>query len=395
VKKEKGDKGMLIALDKKNHQVNLYDFIKSENPSTLKRNGPYFCPTCKSPVILKNGTIKRPHFSHIHLSDCKGRYSESSEHYDGKYDLYRFFKNLGFDVEIEKYLSQIDQRPDIVVQHQMKKLCIEYQCASIPLSLLIKRTEAYQSLSLQVFWILGMKMFKQNSKNTYSLNSISVYCMLKENHYSIIYYSPIVSSFIIISSLISFSTKQYIGKKTIIPFNQCRFSNLVSQSKICKEEFVNSWCHLKKRYRLSQHLNYKGNFYQLKEMMYLLKMDYFPSEIGVPLKCNCLIHEHCVLYLKFIHQEQIGQVILVDDIKYYLILQVTKKNWKTNLFQRNEFIILENCVENYIDYLVQYGIVKRLKNGKIMKIAYSSNPSSLLSALDDDRNAARIAYHLL
>lgn len=391
---------MLIALDKENHQVNLYEYIKSKNPTTLKGNGPFFCPTCKSPVILKNGMIKRPHFSHIHLTDCKGRYSESSDHYDGKYDLYRFFNNLGFDVEIEKYLSQIDQRPDLFVQLQMKQYCIEYQCATIPLSLLIKRTEAYQSLNLQVFWILGMNMLNQKNMYTYSLNSISIYCMLKENHYSIIYYSPVVSSFIIISSIISFSAHQYIGKKNVIPLNQCRFSDLVSQSKINKEEFVNSWCHLKKRYRLSQHLNYKGNFYQLKELMYLLKIDYLPSEIGVPLKCNCLIHEHCViwqgiLYLKFIQQEQIGQVILVDEMKHYLNVQVANKNWKTNSFQRNEFMILENCVENYIDYLVQYGIVKRLKNGKIMKIAYSSNPSSILSALEGDRNAARIAYHLL
>ena len=53
---------MLIALDKDGKTINLLD-----NSSI---SGPFYCPACKSPLRLKKGKIKIPHFAHISVKNC-------------------------------------------------------------------------------------------------------------------------------------------------------------------------------------------------------------------------------------------------------------------------------------------------------------------------------------
>lgn len=391
---------MIIALDKEENQINLFEMKSRVESIKVKNMGPFKCPICKKQVRLKTGTKRRAHFAHIELTECGNERKESKEHYDGKHDLYEYFIRAGGNVYIEKYLHAINQRPDILIENGKEVICIEYQCSNILLQQIIDRSQSYKDISHKVLWILGMNMLLQKSRFSFSLHSIAIYCLGNSKYFTLCFYDTSLKSFVKLSSLIAFSPTIFIGIKTYSKIEKCNPSYLLSQVKINKKDFVTTWCALKKRYRHSQHLQFKGNFYPLKELLYTLQIDYLPSVIGVPLDSNFLLNEHCIawqgiLFLNFIHSKKIGEIICVKDIKEFFYQQIETGKWRVNVVINKVESNLENCVENYIDFLVQFRIVKWMKNGKIMKIAHAIIPKSFQHALDEDCLAANTAFELL
>ncbi len=391
---------MIIALDQSENQINLFEMKSSYDSFEVKKLGPFKCPICKKQVLLKSGLKRRAHFAHISVTECENARKESKEHYDGKYDLYEYFKSKGGRVYIEKYLHSIHQRPDILVEANKNVICIEYQCSIIPLQQIIDRTKSYHDISLKVLWILGMSMHLPKSKFTYSLNSLAIYCLGNSKYSTLCFYDPSKRLFFKLSSLIGFSPTIFVGMKTSYKIENCNPSQLISQVKIDKNDFVTTWCALKKSYRKKQHLYFKGSFYPLKEHLYTLKIDYLPAVIGVPLECNYLLNEHCIVwqgifYLNFIHSKKIGEMIFEKEVNEFFFQQIETGIWRVNVVSHKDISNLENCVENYIHFLEQIGIVKQMKNGKIMKIADAIIPKSFQHALDEDCLVTSIAFELL
>ncbi|MEY8537012.1 competence protein CoiA family protein [Lactococcus muris] len=129
--------GMLIALDKNGQTVNILESNKLKEP--------FYCPACKSSVRLKKGKIKISHFAHISLQNCSSwSEHESAQHLELKLGLYQWLRQKE-KVEIEKYLPQIQQTADLLVND---KLAIEIQCSSLTTK--IKRAH----IKLQGQWIL-------------------------------------------------------------------------------------------------------------------------------------------------------------------------------------------------------------------------------------------------
>ncbi|WP_270322094.1 competence protein CoiA [Weissella confusa] len=116
----------------------------------------YVCPGCDGEVQVKQGTIKTPHFSHVTLRDCQSlAEGESSEHLLGKLQLADFFENLGGVVEMEVWLPEIKQRPDLVVSFDNVKIAVEFQCAPITAQRVSERTRGFETLGMDVVWVLG------------------------------------------------------------------------------------------------------------------------------------------------------------------------------------------------------------------------------------------------
>jgi competence protein CoiA len=118
------------------------------------------CECCGTPVILKAGTIRLPHFAHKNLTNCLSQEEfagESNEHKEGKRIFYHYFKNKygeEADVQVNSKLSN-GRRADILVQFQDgNRLAIEIQR-------LVKRTtdwysknNDYKNMQLNVLWVL-------------------------------------------------------------------------------------------------------------------------------------------------------------------------------------------------------------------------------------------------
>ncbi|MBU7568358.1 hypothetical protein KGP39_06320 [Weissella hellenica] len=116
----------------------------------------YYCPGCKARVQLKKGNINIPHFAHINGSNCDvSAEGETVNHLQGKLALFTLLKQKYDEVRLEPWLSQIKQRPDLMVRKGKDWFVIEFQCATISLEKVRARTKGYRQLNYKVIWILG------------------------------------------------------------------------------------------------------------------------------------------------------------------------------------------------------------------------------------------------
>lgn len=146
---------MFIALDDKKNLVRAADGAANEN---------YYCPACEDKLIFKKGRTIHSHFAHAKQSFCQTfSEGETAEHLDGKLLLYNWFKREKLNVELEAFLPELNQRPDLLVEINGSKIAIEYQCSPISRDKIRERTLGYSENSIRVIWILGDRL-KVSSK---------------------------------------------------------------------------------------------------------------------------------------------------------------------------------------------------------------------------------------
>src|SRR5699024_9928831 len=139
---------------------------------TQKRKQPFFCPACNEQVIVRAGPYTIPHFAHKAKSKCPHAGSgEGVYHEKGKFLLYRWLQQQGFQTELEHYLPSIQQRPDIFLTISNKRIAIEYQCSRTPVQTIHKRIRGYYRSGITPIWILSAKLFKRLGKNRIKIDS--------------------------------------------------------------------------------------------------------------------------------------------------------------------------------------------------------------------------------
>lgn len=146
---------MLMAMDEQKELM-----MALEVP--LNHSKTYYCPGCQEAVFLKKGTHKMAHFSHYPGSNCQ-QFSEGEtlEHVQGKLWLHQLFSRSFAKVELEPYLPELQQRPDLLLPDQ--RLAIEFQCSPIPIDLVAERTAGYQKHHYRVIWIAGSPVMASKS----------------------------------------------------------------------------------------------------------------------------------------------------------------------------------------------------------------------------------------
>lgn len=133
------------------------------------------CPECGEKVIYCNGDYKVPYFRHEAKSDCIGSYSEpmTDEHINGIKLLFDRLSEIEgvSNLEVEKYIKNTRQRPDIYFEYEGDRYCIEYQCSPISTQY-NRRHELYELENIKDIWILGTEKYnfdkyeKDNEKNS-------------------------------------------------------------------------------------------------------------------------------------------------------------------------------------------------------------------------------------
>lgn len=115
---------------------------------------------------MKKGQKKAVHFAHYKSACNLFTEGETVAHLKGKKLLAKWEEELGYSVQPEAYLSDLKQRPDVLVKRQGRNdLALEYQCAPITPKRLVERSNGYRSIGLNFFWILGQK-YKLGKKLT-------------------------------------------------------------------------------------------------------------------------------------------------------------------------------------------------------------------------------------
>lgn len=146
---------MFIAEKEQGDLINLMLYTKDEIAELPAQE--WRCRSCKQRLMLKNGPLKVAHFAHHQNSQCQCfSEGETAEHLSGKQLLANWCEKYQLKYELEAYLPELRQRPDVLVND---KIALEFQCSSLPLERLVERTENYQRHGYQVIWLLGQHFF--------------------------------------------------------------------------------------------------------------------------------------------------------------------------------------------------------------------------------------------
>lgn len=147
---------MLTAYTNSGKRVVLTRQMSLSHLRKWRESETFHCPQCKEHLLLKVGDIVIPHFAHLQQTDCRDSFSEgeSPTHLLGKIQLHELFSDLLLQTEMEPYLPDIKQRPDLLVTWQNTRVPIEFQCSTIPIAKILERNAGYRSLDMVPIWIL-------------------------------------------------------------------------------------------------------------------------------------------------------------------------------------------------------------------------------------------------
>ncbi|KOS61449.1 hypothetical protein FJQ98_16615 [Lysinibacillus agricola] len=119
------------------------------------------CPVCNEKYEYCHGEVVPPYFRHV-VKECNGYYSEqeTDEHRSGKILLYEWIKNQEgvSEVNLEHWIPETKQRPDIYFEFNNEKCVIEFQCSPIASEFIIRR-ELYRLAGIHDIWILGIDKY--------------------------------------------------------------------------------------------------------------------------------------------------------------------------------------------------------------------------------------------
>ncbi|EAG5016636.1 TPA: competence protein CoiA, partial [Listeria monocytogenes] len=152
---------MIIIFTARNNMGETFTITKM-NVERIKQEERLFCKSCASPVMIKAGQIKIPHFAHEKTMKCAfASEGESEEHLAAKKQIMAWYCYQSIPVEVESYFPEIKRQADIFVNG---KAVIEFQRSSISISEMIQRTMDYLSIGLEVHWILGQVVRKEKGR---------------------------------------------------------------------------------------------------------------------------------------------------------------------------------------------------------------------------------------
>ncbi|MDG3044070.1 competence protein CoiA family protein [Bacillus sp. B6(2022)] len=124
---------------------------------------------------------------------------------------------LGYEPLLEKYVSNIQQRPDVTVAIENKSYAIEFQCANISWKELHKRTEGLRAAGLYPIWVIGANRLKRMAGQLFSFSSIHWGILRQSKNRRLIFYCPIQNRFIHLDQLLVFQPTKICASMTVRP----------------------------------------------------------------------------------------------------------------------------------------------------------------------------------
>ncbi|MGR3763552.1 competence protein CoiA [Rossellomorea sp. NS-SX7] len=246
---------------------------------------PFLCPHCSSPLILRVGNMKIPHFAHTSKSPCiLGSKKETPNHVLGKALLYQRLLQLFEDVKLECYVKELNQIPDLLITMKGELVAVEIQCSTIPLSEINQRTQGYRKKKIHPLWMLTQPL---TSRDPLRLTGFQQgFIRFSEDlHYFLLHFDPEKKSFTIFPHLIPITANSFFSSKPIfIPLHRFNLPISIAPQKDFDYQFLKSWMHYRKKW-----MQNKINFPRSRKDRFLIEVYeegdtflYLPLFIGVP-----------------------------------------------------------------------------------------------------------------
>lgn len=282
---------MLQAITKEGKLLTLASLTRKEIIH-LRTDTSFFCPVCKKQVILKAGNKVIPHFAHRKSEDCPSREGgEGPYHEKGKFMLYQWLKYQGINVRLEVFLSEIKQRPDLLITINRKQIALEYQCARISSEEIRRRNIGYRKLGIQPIWIMGANRFIRTGANHLKLDAFLRHFLHQfspEFPLTCYFFSPDQQTLITFQDIYMTSTLQAIGELSFKKLRDITIIDLFKEKQLPKKQLYTLWNREKQRFRLrSWHTRSKRERAWL-QWLYVKRthLEYLPSIIHLPVEAQ-------------------------------------------------------------------------------------------------------------
>lgn len=256
----------------------------------LLRNQLFFCPECKEKVIIRAGPRVTAHFAHTKKSTCtlSNKGGEGAYHNRGKLLLFEWLKNQQLQPQLEMFLSEIKQRPDLYFEINQQKIVIEFQCTTISIAEIKKRNAGFRKANIIPIWILGENQLDRLSTYHFRLKAFTqelLHPLHTKQHPSLIYFDPEKQVFITLSDVYLINTSRAVANVATRPLRNITLRQLFSQNNFSNEKLYSIWENEKRNFRLQYNKVY-GKELTWRRWLYSkqLHVEQLPSIIHLPIK---------------------------------------------------------------------------------------------------------------
>lgn len=361
---------MFIAKRESGEKIHLLDYHNEELLHRMRKRESFFCIACGKEVLMRLGKQKKWHFAHKKMDACLAFYeAESIYHMHGKELLYRWLKRQNFHAEIEHYLPEIQQRPDIFIERAERKIAIEYQCANLSIEQLYKRTHSYWRAGIQVVWIIGGNQLKKHSAYWMKFSSLMAFSLQSYPQPLLIFFCSKQKSFMKCTFITSFSTSVSFSHIIYLPTETTTFEMLFSSVPFQKEILEREWKKRKDYFRKNALPIWNYNHKSLLRLLYQCKCipANFPSEIGVPLPSSFAFQTNLFIWQAFIYMKYIGELAVGDCIPLEYVCSYIKKYTKRRMLPYFSQNIWKVAVTEYMTFLCYVGVLQKVGTYKYRK----------------------------
>ncbi|MEK4811404.1 MULTISPECIES: competence protein CoiA [Bacillus] len=362
---------IFIAKRENGEKIHLLYNCNEELLRRMRQQERFFCVACGKEVQMKLGKQKSWHFAHKKVDSCLAFYeAESMYHRYGKELLYRWFERQNFHVDIEHYLPQIQQRPDIFIERAGRKIAIEYQCANLSIEQLYKRTYSYWRAGIQVIWIIGGNQLKKQSAYWMKFSSLMAFSLQSYPQPFLIFFCSKQKAFMKCAFLTSFSTSVSFSHTIYLPTETTTFELLFSPVPFQKEILDREWKQRKDYFRKNALPIWNYNYKSLLRLLYQFKCTpaSFPSEIGVPLPSGFAFQTNPFIWQAFLYMKCIGELAVGECISLQYVCSYVKKYTKRRMLPYFSKHIWKVAVTEYMTFLCYTGVLRKVETYKYRKI---------------------------
>lgn len=384
---------MFSAIKEDGTWITLPEKLTEYQLTKMKMSTVYFCPCCKTEMIIKAGMIKIPHFAHKNNSSCHASSEpESAYHLMGKRKLYHWLITHKYEAKLEAYIPEIKKRSDVLVRVGDKQYAIEFQCSSISETEFRERTMAYQSINITPVWIVAAKYVNRKGKYIFNLSAFQwLFVSGTYKHPFIWMYCPEDHQLSALKNITPFSQRMVLAELTVAPLNLLSPHQMIPRTSK-NFPFLLAWRTKRKSWCLHRVKTAKTSDPFFCELYnHRISPATIPIEIGVPIQGMLLIDTPAIewqawVYMDVLQKKKPGEKIIMNEV-----LRHFKKRIKNGEIKLRSLPILKEKdvmepVRKYIRFIEELGYIKESEVGIYTVICSFALPSTSDQSVALERN---------
>ncbi len=336
--------------------------------------------------MVRAGSKVIPHFAHFQNSNCTFiERGESAYHEQGKLDLYQWLLSQHISAKMEAYVENIQQRADILCKINAHYFAFEFQCASISLEILQKRTKSYMKSGIIPIWILGEKRLKKSTDTCLYLSDFEYHFFHQfyQNLPQLYLYNPQTKIMRILSNPYPIRNKVY-GHIQHIPLQKLTIQQMFQSNVLSERMILEYWGKEKRYFR-----NFRATYLSKEDRYYLnwlyakgLHPQYLPSIIHLPVSSQMAFQSNPYWWQSLIVLNVLSRLHLGERISIEQISSETN-NLNKRLTVHGKFL-KGDPVQEYLLRLIKLNIITKVNNTTYVKTKEIAFPKTMDDAMKQD-----------